>query len=101
MHVTTSIPLQFFHAPLLLNNSIYVVAAGYNVRDFSPYHNSNKHVLSAEYGRYQRKIDIIVKQGLTKSMIALVLGGALIFIIIVLLVSYFSAQGQEFFLDKY
>ena len=34
-------------------------------------------------------------------MIALVLGGALIFITIVLLVSYFSAQGQEFFLDKY
>ncbi|KAL5254214.1 hypothetical protein ACHWQZ_G013850 [Mnemiopsis leidyi] len=42
--------------------------------------------VSAEYGRYQRKIDIIVKQGLTKNMIALVLGGALIFITIVLLV---------------
>ena len=55
----------------------------------SPSFNRNKLIaISEEYGRYQEKIEIIVKQGLTKNMIALVLGGALIFITIVLLVSF-------------
>ena len=53
--------------------------------NFGP--NKRNKSISEEYGRYQEKIEIIVKQGLTKNMIALVLGGALIFITIVLLVS--------------
>jgi hypothetical protein len=43
--------------------------------------------ISESHGRYEERYDIVVKRGITKSMIALILGGALLLIIIVLLVS--------------
>ena len=77
---------SFILIVIRISSTSYPYKTDYNLY-LSPLTKMYPRSISKTEGRYQGQFDIVVRQGLTKNVIAMVLGGGLIIILIILLVS--------------